>query len=246
MSIRYYVVVFIISLLVLAGCTGNTNIDTSATLEILQTQEVSKDWQEEFGILDCTLVTTGQNPYFILEPGFQLVLEGGNTKLMITVLDETMVVDDVETRVVEEREWKNDELIEVSQNMFAMCEETQDVFYFGEFVDMYSNGELTSHSGQWFAGEEDARAGMIMPGKPSVGMRFYQEIAPGVAMDRAEVISVDETFGTPAGEYSDVLVTKEGTALNPFENEFKSYALGIGLIQDQNLRLVEYGFVELE
>jgi hypothetical protein len=87
---------------------------------------------------------------------------------------------------------------------------------------------------------------LIMPGEPVVGMKYYQEIAPGVAMDRAEVISIDETFGTPAGEFTNVLVTKEGTALNPFENEFKSFAPGIGLIQDQNLRLVEYGIVELE
>jgi len=244
MSIRYYVVVFIMALMVLAGCTGNTNVDTSATLALLQTQEVSKVWQEEFGISDCTLVTTGQNPFFILEPGFQLVLEGGGTRLMITVLDETMVVDGVETRVVEEREWKNDELIEVSQNMFAMCEETQDVFYFGEFVDMYSNGELTSHSGQWFAGEEDARAGMIMPGNPIVGMRYYQEIAPGVAMDRAEILSIDTVLKTPAGEFEDCLETAEGTALNLLEREIKIYAPGIGLIQDANLLLTEYGFID--
>lgn len=244
MSIRDYVVVFIMALMVLAGCTGNTNVDTSATLALLQTQEVSKVWQEEFGISDCTLVTTGQNPFFILEPGFQLVLEGGGTRLMITVLDETMVVDGVETRVVEEREWKNDELIEVSQNMFAMCEETQDVFYFGEFVDMYSNGELTSHSGQWFAGEEDARAGMIMPGNPIVGMRYYQEIAPGVAMDRAEILSIDTVLKTPAGEFEDCLETAEGTALNLLEREIKIYAPGIGLIQDANLLLTEYGFID--
>ena len=232
------------TLMILTACMGKSNVDTSATLDLLQTQEVSKEWQEEFGISECTLVTTGQNPFFILEPGFRLILEGGKTKLMITVLDETMVVDGVETRVVEEREWKNDELIEVSQNMFAMCEETQDVFYFGEFVDMYSNGELTSHSGQWFAGEEDARAGMIMPGKPSVGMRYYQEIAPGVAMDRAEVLSIDTVLKTPAGKFDDCLETAEGTALNLLEREIKIYAPGIGLIQDANLRLTEYGFID--
>ena len=59
------------------------------------------------------MVTTGQNTYFILEPGFQLVLEGGNEVLAITVLDETIEIDGVHTRVVEEREWKNGELIEV-------------------------------------------------------------------------------------------------------------------------------------
>jgi hypothetical protein len=30
------------------------------------------------------------------------------------------------------------------------------------------------------------KAGMIMPGKVEVGLKYYQEIAPGVAEDRAE------------------------------------------------------------
>jgi hypothetical protein len=65
-------------------------------------------------------------------------------------------------------------------------------------------------------------------------------------MDRAEVISIDDSFSTPAGEFTNVLITREGTALNILEKEFKTYAPGIGLIQDQNLLLVEYGLVELE
>jgi hypothetical protein len=204
------------------------------------------EWQEEFDFASCTLSTVGRNAYFILEPGFQLVLEGGVEKLAITVLDETIEVDGTLTRVVEEREWRNDEIIEISYNFFAFCEQTKDVFYYGEDVDMFSGGVLASHKGAWRAGVDDARAGLIMPGEPLVGMKYYQEIAPGVAMDRAEVISIDETFSTPAGEFTDVLVTKEGTALNLLEKEFKTYAPGIGLIQDQNLLLTEFGFVELE
>lgn len=242
MSIRFFPMAFITITLILTGCAPKSDPETSATLDILMTMESTTEWQEEFKISDCTLVTTGQNPYFILDPGFELILEGGNTKLIITVLDETMVVDGVETRVIEEREWKNGELIEVSQNMFAMCEETKDVFYFGEFVDMYSNGELSSHSGQWFAGEDDNRAGMIMPGNPTVGMRYYQEIAPGVAMDRAEILSLDTVLNTPAGEFTDCLETAEGSGLNLLEREIKIYAPGIGLIQDANLLLTEYGF----
>lgn len=242
MGIRIFTMVFIITALILAGCAPQAEPDTQATLDVLETLEGTTKWQEEFGISDCTLVTTGQNPYFVLDPGFELILEGGNTKLMITVLDETMVVDGVETRVIEEREWKNGELIEVSRNMFAMCEETKDVFYFGEFVDMYSNGELSSHSGQWFAGEDENRAGLIMPGDPLVGMRYYQEIAPGVAMDRAEILSIDTVLQTPAGEFANSLETAEGSALNLLEREIKSYAPGIGLIQDANLFLTDYGF----
>jgi hypothetical protein len=203
------------------------------------------EWQEEFGISECNLVTTGRNEYFILEPGFQLVLEGTNLlgrheKLAITVLEETREVDGVETRVVEEREWRDGELIEVSRNFFAMCESTKDVFYFGEEVDMYQGGQLTSHSGAWLAGENGAKAGLMMPGQPRVGMKYYQEIAPGVAMDRAEIVSLDDTLETPADTFSKCLKTKEGTALNPLEQEFKVYAPGIGLIQDANLLLTEY------
>lgn len=210
-------------------------------------------WEQEFGISSCELAPTGRNEYFILESGFRLVLEGGNEKVAVTVLDETKtitgVVDErdssttVTTRVVEEREWKDDELIEVSRNFFAICPTTKDVFYFGEEVDDYKDGQVTSHGGAWLAGENGARAGLIMSGDPKVGMKYYQEIAPDVALDRAEVVSLDETLDTPAGEFSNSLMTQEGTALNPNEKEFKTYAPGIGLSQEESLLLVEYGFI---
>jgi hypothetical protein len=209
-------------------------------------------WEQEFGISECQLAPTGRSQYFILEPGFQLVLEGGSEKVAITVLDETKtitgVVDEaktattVMTRVVEEKEWKDDELVEVSRNFLAICPTTNDVFYFGEEVDDYKDGEVVSHGGAWLAGENGAKAGLIMPGDPAVGMRYYQEIAPDVALDRAEVVSLDETVETPAGSFSDSLVTQEGTALNPDEKEFKTYAPGIGLSQEESLLLTAYGF----
>ena len=205
------------------------------------TPRSDSSWQEEFGISDCVLVSTGRNQYFILEPGYQIVLEGGNEKLVITVLNETKTVDGVNTCVVEEKEWKNGELVEVSRNFFAICEKTKDVFYFGEEVDMYSGGKLASHTGAWLAGENGARAGLIMPGMPRVGQKHYQEIAPGVAMDRAEIVSLDDRVKTPAGTFSNCMKTKEGTALDPAEQEFKIYAPGIGLIQDANLLLTKYG-----
>src|SRR5213593_1962477 len=72
-----------------------------------QSKGKKSDWQEEFGISSCNLATTSRNPYLVLEPGFQLVLEGGGTRLQITVLDETKPIDGVLTRVVEEKEWKD-------------------------------------------------------------------------------------------------------------------------------------------
>jgi hypothetical protein len=216
-----------------AGCAGTQSLASSGEGE----------WQEEFGISDCDLVSTGRNEYFVLEPGFQIVLEGKIETVIITVLDETREVDGVTTRVVEEEEWKYGELIEISRNFFAFCPDTKDVYYFGEEVDMYRDGSLVSHSGAWLAGEKRAKAGMIMPGEPEVGMKYYQEVAPKVAMDRAEVVRLDGTFESPAGTFSDCLVTMEGTALNPLEREYKTYAPGTGLIQDESLLLTQYGFV---
>lgn len=200
-------------------------------------------WRQEFDMSSCTLATAGRNPYFVLEPGFRLVLEGGNTKVQITVLDETRVVNGVVTRVVEEREWKRGELYEVAKNYFALCQQTGDVFYFGEEVDFYENGRVVKHDGSWLAGTGGNRAGLIMPGTPKAGMRYYQEVAPGVAMDRAEIVSMDETCQTPAGRFPNCMKVKEDNPLEFGSTEYKYYAPNIGIVQDENLQLTEHGFI---
>ena len=190
----------------------------------------------------CTFATRGRNPYFLLIPGHRLELEGkdGNTvvHLTITVLGDTLTVDGVETRVVEERETEDGELVEVSRNYFAHCEETGSVFYFGEDVDNYENGVIDNHGGSWRAGVDGARPGVIMPGLNLVGARYFQEIAPDVALDRAETVSVTETLTVPAGTFQNVLKTKETTPLEK-GREFKFYAPDVGLIRDADLDLVD-------
>jgi hypothetical protein len=206
------------------------------------------EFTTNFRTENCTFADTGSNAFFILEPGYQLTLEGEEdgeqVELIVTVLNETKDVDGVTTRVVEERESAGGELVEVSRNFFAICEETGSVFYFGEEVDDYDEGEIVGHEGAWLAGKNDAKAGIIMPGTPLLGARYFQEIAPEVAMDRAEIIEDDEELETPAGTFENVLVIRETTPLEPGVEEFKYHAAGIGLIQDADLKLMEYGFVE--
>lgn len=198
-------------------------------------------WQQDFDLSKCTMAATGRNPYFVLEPGYQLVLEGGDTRVQITVSDETRTVAGVTTRVVEEREWKDGKLYEVARNFFAICEQTKDVYYFGEEVDFYENGKVVKHDGTWVAGRSGNRFGLMMPGTPKVSMKYYQELAPGVAMDRAEIVSLTETCKTPAGTFASCMKVKEGSALSP-ATEFKYHAPGIGLVRDEDLRLVRYGY----
>ena len=195
-------------------------------------------WTEQFSAEPNDLTSTGRNPYFILEPGYQLVLEDGSERLVITVLNETKTVTGVETRVVEERETKNGALVEVSRNYFAISRRTNSVFYFGEDVDMYEKGTVVSHEGAWLAGAGGARFGLMMPGLPLVGARYYQEIAPRVAMDRAEIVALSGRLTTPAGSFGDVLRIEETTPLERGVREYKLYAPGVGLVQDGSLKLV--------
>jgi hypothetical protein len=187
-------------------------------------------WTSDFSAEKPDLVSAGRNPYFILEPGYSLFLEGGRTRLRIAVLETTKVVDGVECRLVEEEETKGGKVEEHSKNYFAISKRTNSVFYFGEDV-----------GGAWLSGVSGARYGLMMPGTPLVKARYYEEVAPGIAMDRAEIVSVNETVVTPAGTFKNCVKTEETTPLSPKEREYKYYAPGIGLVQEGDLKLVEYG-----
>ncbi len=195
----------------------------------------------------CSFSTVGRNTYFILEPGYQLMLEGiekkDTTRLVITVLNETKLIGNVETRIVEENESVNGKTVEISRNFFAFCKQTSSIFYFGEEVDIYKNDKVISHEGAWTA-EGNNKSGIGLPGLFLLGSRYYQEIAPGIAMDRAEIISISETMKTPAGKYTSVLKIEETTPLEPTDISYKFYAPGIGLIRDGELLLKKYGYIK--
>ncbi len=231
------------------GMVKDGPLDLVSTVPALPTEfgggfdQTDEEFTTDFRQSDCTFSTAGRNPYFILSPGYQLNLEGeedgATITVQITVLDETMVVDGVETRIIEEREWEDEELIEISRNYYAICNETNSVFYFGEEVDNFEDGVLIDHGGSWEAGVDGSKAGVIMPGTALLGSKYFQEIAPGEALDRAEITSLDEVLETPAGTFEDSLETVETTPLDPEEESSKLYAPGVGLIFDDILFLVE-------
>lgn len=185
------------------------------------------------------LSNTGRNPFFVLEPGFQQTYTGGDGRLVITVLDQTEMVDGVTTRVVEERESKGNALVELSRNFYAIDPDSQDVYYFGEDVDDYSHGAV-EHPGTWRSGQGGAHYGLFMPGRPTVGFQHDQEIAPGVAEDHAEVVSTTETVTGPSGPVANCIKVKETSRLEPGTIEYKLYAPGVGLVTDQDLTLDGY------
>ena len=78
----------------------------------------------------------------------------------------------------------------------------------------------------------------MLPAKPARRQAFYQEIAPGVAMDRVEIVSTDETVKTPAGTFDRCLHVRETTPLERGVSH-KYYAPGVGIIKDDEFELVE-------
>jgi hypothetical protein len=122
--------------------------------------EEADEFTADFAAEKADLAATGRNPFFILEPGHQLVLEGGKDRLTM------------------------------------------------------------------------------------LGAQYQQEIAPGKAMDRAEVVGLDEVVKTQAGEFKGCLKTEETNLLKPNEKESKLYVPGVGLVQEESLTLVRHGKVE--
>jgi hypothetical protein len=125
----------------------------------------------------------------------------------------------------------------VSRNFFALCEETRDVYYFEEDVDDYEDGEIVGHGGGWRAGVDSAMPGLIMPGTFLLGARYFQEIAPGVALDRGENHRMQLSVTVPAGTFTDCVSVFETDALEPSDWGIKVYAPGVGLIVDETLQL---------
>ena len=211
------------------------------------------EFTEDFGLeYDATFSARGANLYFSIQPGTFWRYEGEDDgefiELEISVLSDTKHITfnndgawtTVKTRVIEEREWVDGELVEVSRNFFARRVSTGDIFYFGEDVDIYEDGEIVSHDGAWLAGVDGAEPGVIMPGLFTLGSRYFQEIAPGVALDRAEHAEMDLEFSTPAGDFEDCVLIVETSPLEPNSESIKIYAPGVGMIFDNELELVEY------
>jgi hypothetical protein len=75
-------------------------------------QHEETEFTRDFRLEDCKFKNQGENPYFILKPGYQLVFEGEEegepVGLVSTVLKETETINlpeigKVQTRVLEER-----------------------------------------------------------------------------------------------------------------------------------------------
>lgn len=216
-------------------------VTLSAFLPIPVAAQPVKDWQSVFAVDKKTLGVKGANPYFNLTPGYILSYRHGKDTDTLTVLNGTKRIDGVETRGVEDREMKDGRLVELTRDYYAIDPVTNDVYYFGEDVDVYKNGRVVGHEGAWLSGVNGAKFGMMMPGAPKAGQKFYQEQAPGVGMDRCEIVSVNDKIATPAGTFEKCIQVVESSPIEKGLRDHKWYAPGVGQVKDAGMVLISYG-----
>ena len=103
-------------------------------------------------------------------------------------------------------------------------------------------------SGPTANGDQDgviARPGLMMAGTPLLGAKYFQEIAPPDAVDRGQIEEMGLSWPEEDPEFSGCIKIFD---TNPAKGECsdddeKIYCPGVGLVQDQELELVLYGFV---
>ncbi len=144
------------------------------------------------------------------------------------VTTNTRTILGVQTRVVQDTEWVNGQLVEDTFDWFAQ-DTSGNVWYFGEDTTSFDDEGNPDTSGSWEAGVDGARAGHIMLADPDPGDHYYQEFFPGEAEDEAVVVALGLDVSTDLGDFSDVLQIYETTALEPDTREYKYYAPDLGL-----------------
>jgi uncharacterized membrane protein YkoI len=135
----------------------------------------------------------------------------------------------VEALAVEDREFENGKLSEVTLDYFAQSDDGT-VYYLGEDVDEYKNDKITGHSGAWLYGVHTKVPGVLMPAHPKVGDKFKSEDVPRITTEDDEVLSLSESVKVPAGTYDNCLKIKE--KLSDGATEYKCYAKGVGCVRE--------------
>jgi hypothetical protein len=138
---------------------------------------------------------------------------------------------DTPVRTAQFAEYSDGKLIEIAYDYFAQAD-NGDVYYFGEDVSNYKDGQVVDHEGSWLAGKDGAPPALIMPANPRIGMVFNPENLPGVVYETDEVVSLSEHVMLPTGPRSDGLLIKE--TLMDGSVEHKIYAAGFGIAEDRS------------
>ena len=156
--------------------------------------------------------------------------EGADLKVVVVVTRKTKeIANGVTARVVRDTVTENGVPVEVTDDWYAQ-DRKGNIWYLGEYVTNYEDGQVVDHAGSFEAGVDGAQPGIALPANPRPGLCYRQEYYKGEAEDRAEVITVGkEQVEVPFGYFNeDVLMTRDLVPTEPKVQELKFYAPGVG------------------
>jgi hypothetical protein len=121
--------------------------------------------------------------------------------------------------------------VELTEDYYAQHRDGG-LWYFGERVTDYKDGQPVGHGGQWLAGENGNRPGLFLPGNPAVGQEFSPETVAGVADERSKVVELGVAVTVPAGAFTNCVKIEDLDLLDN-DREFKFYCPGTGLVREE-------------
>jgi hypothetical protein len=183
------------------------------------------------------------NQYFPLSPGTVMASTGVETAtgedvqaddVFVTSL--TRELAGVQTTVVRDTVYEDGLLAEDTLDYYAQ-DTKGNVWYLGETVIDYEYDDKgkfvgTNSDGAWLAGVDGALPGWIMPAKPTLGFSFFNEFAPGVALDESQIVGTKLHLRTDFGQFA-ALKTADTSQLEPGIVEYKYYAPGVGIVREE-------------
>jgi hypothetical protein len=176
--------------------------------------------------------TNVTNPLFPISQLHSALLLGNEDghllRVETTLLPETKTIDldgqPVETLVSQYVAYLDGRIQEATLDWYAQADDGA-VWYFGEDVFNYEDGEIADTEGTWLAGK-DGPAAMIMPGNPQVGDVYRPENSPGIVFEEVTIKSIGETVDGPSGSVAGAIVVEELHMEGSYED--KTFAPGYG------------------
>jgi hypothetical protein len=221
------VCVALVAALVASACGGDGGADGSTPVPQPTAAQLKAAGLEKLPLapeskrLDLTMPalsnpTEVTNPLFPISDLHSAILSGrvdGNPfHTETTLLPQTRVIEWTEGRQVEAlvsqyMAFIDGRLQEAALDYYAQADDGS-VWYLGEDVFDYRDGEVFTTEGTWLAGKEGPPE-MIMPAAPRVGDVHRAENIPAVAFEEVEVKTTGKTVNGPTGPVDGAIVGHE-------------------------------------
>jgi hypothetical protein len=184
------------------------------------------------------------NPLLPLSSLKSLVMlgESDGEKLRVeqTLLPETKLIDldggkTVEAVVAQYTAYLDGRIHEIALDFYAQ-DDLGAVWYLGEDVFNYEDGEIADTDGTWLAGR-DGPAALIMPAHPQAGDVYRPENAPGLVFEEVTVTETGVTVDGPRGPVAGAIVIDELHMDGTHEDKIFAPGYGEFLAGDEHLAL---------